>query len=84
MRGQVGGWLYIACRRTGGLGSDDTRAGRAGQAGSDGGSDWRGTGSDWRGERGRIEGERGRTGGDRGRTEGDGVGLGEAGSDWGG
>ena len=36
MRGQVGGWLYIVCGRTGGLGSDDTRAGRAGWAGSGG------------------------------------------------
>ena len=46
VRGQVGGWLYIAYGRTGGLGSDDTRAGRAGRAGSNGGSDWWGTGSD--------------------------------------
>ena len=33
MRGQVGGWLYIACGRIGGLGSDETRAGRAGRVG---------------------------------------------------
>ena len=69
MRGQVGGWLYIACGRTGGLGSDDTRAGRAGRAGSDGGLDWLGTGSNWRWERGR-------TGGDGVGLGGNGVGLG--------
>ena len=46
MRGQVGGWLYIACGRTGRLGSDETQAGRAKRARSNGGSDWRGTGSD--------------------------------------
>ena len=42
IRGQVGGWLYIACGWTGELGSDETRAGRAGWAGSD----WQGMGSD--------------------------------------
>ena len=56
MRGQVRGWLYIVCERTGGLGSDNTRAGRAGQVGSDGGSDWRGTGSDLGGGWGRTGG----------------------------
>ena len=52
MRGQVGGMaLYSMRGRTGGLGSDETRAGRAAWAGldetrvgSDRGSDWRGTG----------------------------------------
>ena len=63
MRGQVGGWLYIACGRTGGLGSDDTRAGHTGQARSDGGLDWRGTGSDWGGTGSDWRGEWGRTGG---------------------
>ena len=75
VRGQVGGWLYIACRQTGGLGSNDTRARRAGRARSDRGSDWRGTESDWRGERGRTEGERGRTGENGVGLGGNGVGL---------
>ena len=91
VRGQVGGWLYIACGRTGGLGSDETRVGRAGRAGSDGGSDWRGTrldcrgtGSDWRGELGRIEGNGVGLGGNGVRLGGNGVGLGGTRSDWGG
>ena len=55
MRGQVGGWLYIACERTSGLGSDETRAGRAGRAG---------VGLARNG--GRTGGERGRIGGGNG------------------
>ena len=48
--------LYSVWGRTGGLGSDETRVGHVGRAGSDGESYWRG-------ERGWTRGERGRTGG---------------------
>ena len=68
MRGQVGGWLYIACGRTGGLGSDETRVRRVGRVGLDGDQTGR---------------EQGRTRGGNGvGLRGNGVGLGGTGSDW--